>query len=301
MVHTPLQNVTAQQLKGVLLALASAACISVTFIASKQAMRELSPLAFTPLWFGAASMWGLGLYLFRHGLRLPPQLRRSMPAILRLGLLNGTANFLLFIGISLGDPTLAAFFSRSETIYSVLIGAWFLGERMHGYQWLGVAVAIVGTGVMTFQSGRVVWLMLLILLTSNLFLAFSNLVAKRNIIAVPPLVLSTARTLMMGLMLGLIGLLSQQLSWPGMTTWLWIIGGAFFGPFLSYLFFYEALLYLDLAKSAVIRALQPLFVALYGFILFNTFISLRQFFGGLLMITGVVLMLHQKRPALDRR
>lgn len=295
MVLTPLQDSLSLQLKGVLLAFASAACISVTFIVGKQAMKTLSPLAFTPLWFGAASLWGIGFYIIRHGFKIPPRLGASLPIILRLGFLNGTANLLLFTGISLGDPTLAAFFSRSETIYSVLIGVWFLGERMRSYQWLGVIVAVVGTGLMTFQAGTVVWLMLMILLTSNLFLAFSNLVAKRNIIAIPPLVLSTARTIVMGVLLGGISLAAQQLRWPALTTWLWIIGGAFFGPFLSYLLFYEALVYLDLAKSAVIRALQPLFVAIYGFVLFGTFISLRQFLGGLLMIIGVTIMIWQQR------
>ena len=257
-------------------------------------MQTLSPLAFTPLWFGAASLWGIGIYLARHGSRLPHGLGRSIRPILLLGFLNGTANLLLFTGINLGDPTLAAFFSRSETVYGVLLGALLLGERMRSYQWLGVIIGIAGTALMTFREGTVVWLMLLTLLTSNLFLAFSNLVAKKNVIAVPPSVLSIARTLLMGLMLGFIALVAGHLTWPDLTTWVWIIGGAFFGPYLSYLLFYKALIYLDLSKATVIRALQPLFVALYSFALFGTFISLRQFAGGLLMLAGVTLMLWQK-------
>lgn len=286
---------TSFKIKGVLLAFASAACISITFIAGKQAMLELSPLAFTPLWFGAASLWGVGFYLLGNGSRIPVGLSRGLPAILLLGLLNGTANFLLFFGISLGDPTLAAFFSRSETLYGVLLGALLLDERLAPHQWLGVAVTVVGTGLMTFQAGRIVWIMLFILLISNLFLALSNLIAKKSVISVPPLILSTARTILMGLMLGGIGLSSGQLAWPTVSTWVWIGGGAFFGPFLSYVLFYKALIYLDLTKATVIRALQPLFVALYSFLLFGTFIDLRQFAGGLLMIAGIVLMLWQKQ------
>jgi len=283
------------QLKGALLTLASAACISVTFVASKQAMRELSPLAFTPIWFVVASLWGIGFYLLRNGLKYPPGLRRSARPILWLGFLNGTANLFLFSAINLGDPTLAAFFSRSETIYSVLLGALLLGERMRGYQWLGVGIAIAGAGLITFRGGPVVWLMLLILLISNFFLSLSGLVAKKNVIAVRPLVLSTTRTLLMSLMLGIIGLVAGQLAWPSPTAWLWIIGGSFFGPFLSYVLFYRGLIYLDLAKGAVIRALQPLFVAVYSLILFGTLISFQQFVGGLMMIGGVVVMLWERR------
>jgi drug/metabolite transporter (DMT)-like permease len=173
----------------------------------------------------------------------------------------------------------------------VLLGAWLLGERMFPHQWAGVVIAIIGTGVMTFQGGTIVWVMLITLLVSTFFLSLSTLVAKKTIVAVAPLVLSTARTMIMCLMLGLIGLLAGQLAWPTPTAWLWIIGGSFFGPFLSYVLFYKGLRYLDLAKGAVIRATQPLFVAVYSLVLFGTFITLQQFVGGLLMIGGVVLML----------
>jgi len=281
--------------KGVILTFASAACISVTFVASKQALRELSPLAFTPVWFGVASLWGIGFYLLRSGPKLPTELKTSVRPILLIGLLNSIANLLLFSAINLGDPTLAVFFSRSETIYSVLLGAWLLSERMVRYQWGGVAMAIVGAGVMTFQAGPVEWLMLMILLVSTLFLSFSRLVAKKNIATVEPLILSTARTILMTLMLGFVGLVFGQLIWPSPTAWLWIIGGSFFGPFLSYVLFYKGLRTLDLAKGSVIRATQPLFVAVYSLILFGTFITGQQFIGGMIMIGGVGLMLWQRQ------
>jgi drug/metabolite transporter (DMT)-like permease len=290
-----LRTTLPRPLKGVVLLFASAACTSVTFIASKQAMLELSPLGFTSIWFAVASLWGISFYLFRYGPKLPGGLRASIWPMLLLGFLNGLSNYLFFTSIDLGDPTLVAFFSRSETVYTVLFGAWLLGERMRRYQWLGVAVAIAGAGMMTFRAGRVVWLMLLLTLISNFFLALSTLVAKRSLTGVPPLLLSIARTgLMMG-MLGLAGLVAGQLAWPGLHTWLWIIGGAFFGPFLSYFLFYKSLHYLDLSKGTVIRATQPLFVAVYSLILFGIIISPQQFLGGLVLIVGVALMLWERK------
>ncbi|MFN8455824.1 MAG: DMT family transporter [Anaerolineae bacterium] len=283
-----------KSLIGASLALASAACIAVTFIASKEAMRELSPLAFTPIWFLVASAWGLGFYLFQYGWYVPGEVKSSLRPILWLGFLNGLANWLFFSSINLGDPTLVAFFSRSETIYSVLLGAWLLGERMRRYQWLGIAIALIGTGLMTFQGGRVVFTVMLLTLASNFFLALSTLVAKKYVHTVPPLILSTGRTLVMTFMLGLMGLVAQQLTWPGLISWLWIIGGAFFGPFLSYLLFYQSLRYLDLAKGAVIRATQPLFVAVYSLLLFGVLIDWPQFLGGVAMMAGVLVMLWER-------
>lgn len=293
-------NPAANRLKGALLTVASAACISVTFVAGKQAMQELPPLAFIPLWFAAASGWGVGFYLLGNGFTLPRGLKASLRPIGWLGVLNGAHNLLFFIAINLGDPTLAAFFSRSETVFSVLLGTFLLGERMRHYQWAGVAIAVLGTGLMTFRAGTVVWQMLGLLLVSNFFLALSTLVAKKYVITVPPLVLSTARTVVMGGLLALVGLAAGQLSWPGPTTWLWIIGGAFFGPFLSYVLFYKGLLYLDMSKGVIIRSMQPLFVAVYSLMLFGTLVTLRQFAGGALMIVGVVVMLWEGSVAAPR-
>ena len=281
-------------LKGPLLTLASAACVAMTYIASKQAMADLSPLAFTPLWFGAASAWGVGFYLLRSGVSLPAGLVDMARPILWLGLLNGLANFIFFIAVDLGAPTLASFFGRSETVYTVLLGALLLQERMQLYQWLGVAVAVTGAGVMTFRAGPVVWTMLGLLLVSNFFLSLCALIAKRYIHAVEPLVLSTARNIVMTGLLALVGLAAGQLAWPNLAAWGWILMGSFFGPFVSYVLFYQGLRYIDLSKGAVIRASQPLFVALYSLALFGEFITAPQFVGGLLMVAGVGLMLWQR-------
>ncbi len=291
----PAAQSTARRGRGIALMFASAACISVTFVASKQAMQTLSPLAFSPLWFAAASAWGLGLFGAQSGITPPPGLMRYWRPLLALGLFNGLANLLLFMAINLGDPTLVAFFSRSETIYSVLLGALLLHERMLGYQWLGAAIAVAGAGVMTYRGGALVGLTLLITLVSNLFLAISGLIAKRYIFALPPLVISTIRTLVMTLLLAVAAGAAGQLVWPGPEAWLWIIGGAFFGPFLSYVLFYQGLRHLELGKGAVIRATQPLFVAAYSLLLFGTVITPQQFAGGLMMLAGVALMLWQRR------
>jgi drug/metabolite transporter (DMT)-like permease len=290
-----------RQWRGVLLTLGSAACISVTFIASKQALRELSPLAFSPLWFAAASLWGTGFYLIRNGLVFPGGLRQVIRPLLLLGLFNGLANLLLFVAVSLGDPTLAAFFSRSETVYSVLLGAFILHESLAGIQWLGAGLAVLGAGVMTFRSGSVVWMMLFITLISNFFLAVSGLIAKQYVYTVPPLVLSTVRTILMTIMLGGIALIGGQFQWVSTSTGLWIIGGAFFGPFLSYVLFYEGLKYIDLGQGAVIRSTQPLFVALYSLLLFGTTVSVQQFLGGFTLLTGVWLMLWGRRQMVTPR
>ncbi len=277
--------------KGILLAFASSAAVSATFIASKVAMQELTPLAFTPLWFGAASIWGMIFYLFKYGLTIFPISKSCIRPILLLGTFNGIGTILVFMAINWGDPALAAFFSRSDTVYTVLLGAWVLREKLHPYQWLGVAVSIVGTGVMTYKGGTIVWLVLGLSLVSSFLISLSTLIAKKNILAIPPLTMSIARSTVITLITSAVALLAGQVAWPSLVTWGWIIGGSFLGPFLSYFMLYQSMLYLDLSRASTIRATYPLFVAIYSLVLFGTTLNFQQLMGGLIMLGGVILML----------
>ena len=78
-----------------------------------------------------------------------------------------------------------------------------------------------------------------------------------------------------------------------------MLGGSFFGPFFSFLLFYKGLVTVTISTAAIIRATQPLFVALFSLILFGITIGPVQFIGGLILLAGVVMMLSG-RPAKQR-
>ncbi|RME45444.1 MAG: DMT family transporter [Caldilineae bacterium] len=284
------------RVQGILYTFASAAFLSVTFIASKEALRELPTLGFTPIWFTLASAWGIGYYAVQPN-KVPWQtLKPYLGALLLLGLSSSASNFFFFSSIRLGEPTMVAFFSRSETVFSLLWGVVALRERLTRPQWLGVAMAVVGAGVMTYQGGRLVWTVLGLALVANFFNATTSYVAKRNVASVPPAVLGIARTLVLAASMGVLGLAWGQLRWPSLRALLWMAGGSFFGPFLSYLLFYKGLRTMDMGQAAIIRATQPLFVALYSLLLFGRTLGGVQFAGGLVILAGVTLMLSNGVP-----
>lgn len=288
--------------RGFLFVLASSAFLSVTFVASKQAMRELSPLAFTPIWFSIASLWGAVSYTMRGERVSLTHLRHNWWPLFLVGVYCAAANFLFFSAIRLGDPTLVAFLVRSETVFTVLLGVFFLGERLSRRQWLGTLLTVAGAGVMTYQGGQVVLTVLVLAITSQTFNAMINFTAKQNVEGIPPTILNIARTLGAAIILAIISALLGELRWPSWEAWLWMIGGSFFGPFLSYVFFFEGLKTMDVGLSAVIRATQPLFVAVYSLILFGTLIDGRQFLGGLIILIGIgLIVLRRRRRVADMR
>ncbi len=278
------------KLKGILLTIASAGMVSVTFIASKQALKELTPLAFTPIWFGIASLWGLGFHFARSNRAPLAALRPHLKPLMLIGLASSAANYFFFSAIKIGDPTIVSFFSRSETIFSLLWGVLLLKERLTRWQWLGAAIAVVGAGLMTYRGGTIIFLVLMMALVGNFFNSLTSLIAKKNVKNVPPNVLGVARTIGLTVIMGTLALATGALTVPGTTTLLWMIGGSFFGPFLSFVLYYNGLKWIDMSQASIIRATQPLFVAIYSLALFGSFISPLQLAGGLIILAGVVLM-----------
>jgi len=276
--------------KGILLTLASAAMISVTFIASKQALKELTPLAFTPIWFGIASLWGLGFH-FAQPKRAPLMaLRPHLKPLILIGLASSAANYFFFSAIKIGDPTVVSFFSRSETIFSLLWGVLLLKERLTRWQWLGAAIAVIGAGLMTYHGSNIIFLVLIMALVGNFFNSLTSLIAKKNVKNVPPNVLGVARTIGLTVIMSALALATGELTVPSTTTLLWMVGGSFFGPFFSFVLYYNGLKWIDMSQASIIRATQPLFVAGYSLALFGSLISPLQFIGGMIILVGVVLM-----------
>ncbi len=278
------------KLKGILLTLASAAMISVTFIASKQALKELTPLAFTPIWFAIASLWGLGFHFAQPNRAPLISLRPHLKPLVLIGFASSAANYFFFSAIKIGDPTVVSFFSRSETIFSLLWGVLLLKERLTRWQWLGAAIAVIGAGLMTYRGGNIIFWVLMLALVGNFFNSLTSLIAKKNVKNVPPNVLGVARTIGLTVIMGSMALATGELTIPSTPTMLWMIGGSFFGPFLSFVLYYNGLKWIDMSQATIIRATQPLFVAVYSLALFGSLISPLQLTGGLIILAGVMLM-----------
>jgi len=49
---------------------------------------------------------------------------------------------------------------------------------------------------------------------------------------------------------------------------------------------------MDVSKVAIIRTLDPFIVVIYAFIAFHTFPSLSQFWGGTLVVVGVIVAMY---------
>lgn len=284
-------SLTAAQRLGYLFALGSAAAIAATYVFRKSVSEAVNPATFSVWWYGLAGVYAWILTLVRRETHKAFAIRLNWRWVLGLALSNAAGALLYYTEIDLTNPTLVSFFRRLRTIYVVLLGVFFFCERLNRQEWFGAAVTISGAALIAYRGGATLNLVFLLSLIENLLMAVSLIMAKVAVRAMPATVLVAYRGVAISLFVLIYTIFTGQ--WqavPGSTLAIIAIG-ALGGPFLGHIMSYASLARIDVGKSAIIGAVQPVFVTAYTVVLFGDFPTLQQSLGGALTIIGVMLVI----------
>ena len=217
----------------ILLALAVVAVWGSNFVVIKIGLQHLPPLLFAALRFSLAF---LPAALFLHR---PPVPWSNLAAY---GLLIGSGQFaLLFLAMrSEISPGLASLVIQTQVFFTLLLAMRLANERVRGFQWLALALAAAGLGVIVVHTdGSTTPLGLAMVLAAAFCWACGNIVGKRagtvnmpayvvwsSLFAAPPLIA-------LALLVEGPARVWQGLSQADAATWgavLWqTVGNAFFG------------------------------------------------------------------------
>jgi drug/metabolite transporter (DMT)-like permease len=294
-------SLTAQKL-GYLFALGSAAAIGATYVFRKSVSETINPATFSVWWYGLAGVYAWILTFARRETHKAFAIRANWQWVLGLALSNAAGAILYYTEIDLTNPTLVSFFRRLRTIYVVLLGVVFFYERLNRQEWLGAAITISGAALIAYRGGTALNLVFLLSLVENLLMAISLIMAKVAVRAMPPTVLVAYRGVTIALFVLIYALATGQWQPVSGTTLSIIAIGALSGPFLGHIMSYASLARIDAGKSAIIGAVQPVFVTIYTVVLFGDLPTVQQAFGGALTIVGVILVIiaqNHPQPVLD--
>jgi O-acetylserine/cysteine efflux transporter len=216
-------------LRHVLLALAIALVLGLSFVAIHVGLEEAPPLLLTALRYAMAA--------------LPAMFFVRRPAVdwrllVAYGLCIGVGQFgLLFVAIALGMPAgLASLVVQLQVFFTILLAFIVLGERPQLWQVVGALVAFAGIGVISLERlDGAALLPLLLTIAAAGFWGLGNLASKRagridmlGLVVwsalVPPLPLLLGSIALEGLEANLAAL--SQLSWRGIGSVAFMAWGA---------------------------------------------------------------------------
>lgn len=278
-----------------LLSLISAACMGVTYVASKFVLRTINPETFVVFWFAMGSLYSL-LLLRRRG-RHGELLRRDNPwkHLVGLGLASAVAIILFFYAIQLIDPAVVSFYTRADNVFAVLLGVLFLRERFNSLEGLGVAIALLGSLVTTYRGGQMLMIGLGLCLLSSVLEGVTVVLVKLAVRRVSPVVVIFYRSLLASGLALIYGILTGRLSLPPAREVMIIAAASMGGSFMANVTFYAALARIDVTRATAIKTMQPFFVLLAAYAAFTTLPTSQQLMGGAIIVVGILCLLYGRR------
>lgn len=227
-------------------------------------------------------------------------LRRNFGFFAAVGLLIAFSTNINYEAVAFIDPGTATLLAQTGTIWALALSIFWLREHLSRPQVFGAVLAIIGVFIMTYQAGDYLRIGSLLVLTSAFLYALHAAIVKRHGGEMDFTNFFFFRVLATALFLFAFSGLRGQLAWPGASAWPFLLLAATSDVVISRALYYLALRRLPLSLHTIVLTLSPVATILWAFLLFETFPGPRQLAGGLLVMSGVLLISLERARAREQ-
>lgn len=284
------------------------------FVVSKITLQEFPVYTLAFFRFAFASLFLAPFFLSQTRESLPAGKRikikaRDIPSLVAVGIFIITLNIsFFFTGIKLTDATSASVITLIIPVLSVILGWWFLKEKIFLVNILGVILGLVGAliiiGIPQIFFGSINPTKLLgnflVFLASVSFVV--GAVFSRQMLKKYPSLVVTAFAFFVGLISFLPMSVYEYLQDPGWTYKVTTLGifGVIFMVLLSsisaYFLFEWGLAKTSIVKADLFQYIEPLVASSLAIVILGESISFALIIGALLIIAGVLFGTLAKEP-----
>ena len=267
-----------------------------TFVMVKDAVSAFPVFAFLTIRFTFAALSLAPLVAIRTRQRAAsdpaPWRSRLTPARTVGPALAGLALFAGYgfqtAGLQLTTPAKAGFITGLSVVIVPVIAALALRQRLPRAAWLGVALATAGLALLSLQRDLAVergdLLVFFCALAFAAQILLTGILARRY----DPLRFTLVEVVVVAVLSGAISLLFEEPSWPSLR----VLGAALFTGVLATSAAFgiqtAAQRFTSSAHTALIFATEPVFAALFSFLLIGELLTARQIFGAALILAGML-------------
>jgi drug/metabolite transporter (DMT)-like permease len=275
--------------KGILFTLLAAVCIASTNVLGKLVLKSVNVETMYTVWFVFSALIFLIFSIFTRDLQFKRIVRKEFIII---GLLNTAQGFLWGYGLLYGGPNNVSFLGELSIVITVLLGIFFLKERIRGWEAFGILIALAGAFVIGYHNVTIAEPGLVIILGFAFVGAIQNVYSKTCMKNVSATSLARGRAFFTLLFFGGIALSTGRIQFGSISpqVMLYALLGAFFGAFLGWIAFFKALAYIEVSKSTSIRSIEPFFTAVFALLLLGLVPTVHQLFGGALIVIGIIVI-----------
>ncbi|MFA5972361.1 MAG: DMT family transporter [Lentimicrobiaceae bacterium] len=285
--------------RGYLYALIATICGSLVYLFSKAALNEISLPQFGFWWFLTAIFWNSMMAAHpRGGFSVKSFTRKDYRTLLYIGLIEIVATTSLYAAISVSpNPAIPSFLRNLEYLFVTVFGFVLLRERFGKVALAGAVLTLSGAFIISLRTTSADSFFTAasgLMLLSTSFYAVRTITVKKHIREISPVVLAINRAIFL-VLFALIFMIVQKHTFKIPTHVFFIIlGGSFIGPFLTSIFQYSALRFIEASRAAIVQSTTGLFVLAGALLIFGNLPTTIQVFGGLVSMAGVSLMMRKR-------
>lgn len=218
-------------------------------------------------------------------------LRRQAGALTVMSLFNSGLPFLLIAWATLSITAgLASIMNAMTPVFTALIGALWLGDRLDGRRSLGLLLGLAGVALLAadkadFRPGGSGWAIVAMLLATACY-GFAANHTRRYLQGVPALVNATGTQLVSALVLLPPALWSWPERMPGLGPWLAALVLGVACSALAYLLFFRLIARVGASRAVTVTFLVPVFGTLWGALFLGEPVTVSMLAGGAVVLLG---------------
>ena len=218
-------------------------------------------------------------------------LRRQAGALTIMSLFNSGLPFLLIAWATLSITAgLASIMNAMTPVFTALIGALWLGDRLDGRRSLGLllglaSVALLAADKADFRPGGSGWAIVAMLLATACY-GFAANHTRRYLQGVPALVNATGTQLVSALVLLPPALWSWPERMPGLGPWLAALVLGVACSALAYVLFFRLIARVGASRAVTVTFLVPVFGTLWGALFLGEPVTVSMLAGGAVVLLG---------------
>jgi drug/metabolite transporter (DMT)-like permease len=243
---------------------------------------------------------GAALMFYALVARRVPSFKGQWRAFLILGTINGAIPLTLIAAAELNLPaSLAAMLNATVPLFTALVAAVWLKDRLTLKKVIGLLMGMVGVGVLVGLSHLPLTGIILLSagasLLAALCYAFGNVYASLNFKGASPLALSIGQQLATGVVLVPFALIRLPTTFPSTEVILAFLGLSLISTSIGYLLYFHLIQTVGATKTAIVTFLVPVFGLLWGVLFLQetatvgTVVGLAIILSSVFLISGISL------------
>ena len=277
-----------------LLLIILAAIWGSSFMFMRATAESFGPIALITVRVGVAALF-LSVFLITKSRR--KEFIKNWFNLAWIGVINSALPFVLFAyaSLSLSGGNVSILNAMTPVLTALIAHIW-LKDRMTLWQFLGLAISILGLLLLVWDKleiGSSSLLPVLAGVTAPLFYGFASNGTKKYLSGVTPLT-ATAGSLFFAtlFMLLLLPFFMPDFSKISNTDWLYALILGLVCTALAYLIFFRLILNIGPSRAVSVTFLIPIFAFLWGYLILNEVVTTRMWLATAVILVGMSLVLR---------